>query len=65
MQGDEFLRQARLDPLWKNVPIYIITADKRLSDDYQREPRGANGAFLKGEYSVDLLQQLLEKHIKD
>ena len=61
VEGDEFLRTARANPIWKNVPIYIITADAKLAKDYQRDPRGANGAYLKGDYSIDLLQELLEK----
>jgi CheY-like chemotaxis protein len=62
VEGDEFLRTARADPIWKNVPIYIITADAKLAEGYQRDPRGANGAYLKGDYSIDLLQELLEKY---
>jgi CheY-like chemotaxis protein len=61
VEGDEFLRTARANPIWKNVPIYIITADAKLAKAYQRDPRGANGAYLKGDYSIDLLQELLEK----
>jgi len=61
VEGDEFLRIARADPIWKNVPIYIITGDVKLAEGYQRDPRGANGAYLKGDYSIDLLQELLEK----
>ena len=62
VEGDEFLRTARANPIWKNVPIYIITADAKLAKDYQRDPRGANGTYLKGDYSIDLLQELLEKY---
>jgi len=61
VEGDEFLRTARANPIWKNVPIYIITADAKLAKSYQRDPRGANGTYLKGDYSIDLLQELLEK----
>ena len=64
VEGDEFLRTARATPIWKNVPIYIITADAKLAEDYQRNPRGANGAYLKGDYSIDLLQELLEKYVQ-
>jgi two-component system, chemotaxis family, chemotaxis protein CheY len=62
VEGDEFLRSARANPIWKNVPIYIITADAKLAKDYQRDPRGANGVYLKGDYYIDLLQELLEKY---
>jgi CheY-like chemotaxis protein len=62
VEGDEFLRMARANPIWKNVPIYIITADAKLAEGYQRNPRGANGAFLKGDYSIDSLQALLEEY---
>ena len=43
VEGDEFLHTARANPIWKNVPIYIITADAKLAKSYQRDPRGANG----------------------
>lgn len=64
VEGDEFLRMARANPNWKDVPIYIITADIKLAEDYQRNPRGANGVYLKGDYSIDRLQELLEKYTK-
>ena len=64
VEGDEFLRMARANPSWKDVPIYIITADAKLAEGYQWNPRGANGAFLKGNYSIDFLQELLEKYVK-
>ena len=64
VEGDEFLRTARANPIWKDVPIYIITADAKLAKGYQRDPRGANGAYLKGDYSIDLLQELLEKYVQ-
>jgi DNA-binding response OmpR family regulator len=64
VEGDEFLRMARANSNWKDVPVYIITADAKLAEAYQWNPRGANGAFLKGNYSVDFLQELLEKYVK-
>jgi len=64
VEGDEFLRMARVNPSWKDVPIYIITADAKLAEGYQWNPRGANGTFLKGNYSIDLLQELLEKYVQ-
>jgi len=64
VEGDEFLRMARANPIWKNVPIYIITGDAKLAEGYQRDPRGANGAYLKGDFSIDLLQELLEKYVR-
>ena len=64
VEGDEFLRMARANPIWKNVPIYIITGDAKLAEGYQRDPRGANGAYLKGDFSIDLLQELLEKYVQ-
>ena len=64
VEGDEFLRAARSNPIWKDVPIYIITADAKLAESFQRNPRGANGAYLKGNYSIDLLQELLEKYVQ-
>ena len=64
VEGDEFLRMARANPIWKNVPIYIITGDAKLAEGYQRSPRGANGAYLKGDFSIDLLQELLEKYVR-
>jgi DNA-binding response OmpR family regulator len=62
VEGDEFLRIARTNAIWKNVPIYIITADEKLAQGYLRDPRGANGAYLKGDYSIDSLQALLEEY---
>jgi DNA-binding response OmpR family regulator len=62
VEGDEFLRMARANNEWKDVPIYIITADAKLAESYQGNLRGANGAFLKGNYSIDFLQELLEKY---
>ena len=64
VEGDEFLRKARANPSWKDVPIYIITGDAKLAEGYQKDPRGANGAYLKGDYSIDLLQELLEKYVQ-
>jgi CheY-like chemotaxis protein len=64
VEGDEFLRMAQANPIWKDVPIYIITGDHKLAEGYQKDPRGAKGAYLKGDYSIDLLQELLEKYVK-
>ena len=64
VEGDEFLRMARTNTGWKDVPIYIITADAKLAEAYQLDPRGSNGAFLKGNYSIDFLQELLEKYVQ-
>ncbi len=64
IEGDEFLRAARKDARWKNVPIYIITGDAKAAERHRRHPEGADGVYVKGEYSIDDLQLLLEKHIK-
>jgi len=64
MSRRRVLAHARVNPSWKDVPIYIITADAKLAEGYQWNPRGANGTFLKGNYSIDLLQELLEKYVQ-
>ncbi len=38
VEGDEFLRIARANPIWKNVPIYIITADAETGGGLPEEP---------------------------
>ncbi len=61
VEGDEFLRLARENPLWKDVPIYILTAYENRARGYQADLKGASGAFLKGEFSIDEVKDLLEK----
>ncbi len=62
VEGDEFLRSARKDPGWENVPIYIVTGDAKAADRHLRHPEGANGVFVKGAMSIDEIQVMLYKH---
>jgi len=65
VEGDEFLRMARVNPSWKDVPIYIITADAKTGGGLSMEPRVAKWDFPeKAYYSIDLLQELLEKYVQ-
>jgi len=63
-EGEEFLHQvqARLD--WKDVPLYLLTRDRRLARGYQQDPQGAGGVFWTGECSIDLLRELIESRVR-
>ncbi|MBN2387518.1 MAG: response regulator [Anaerolineales bacterium] len=63
--GDEVLVAARADDRWRNVPIYLITADVRVVQrhrSFNRRSLLADGLIEKGADAITELRELLAKY---
>ena len=64
-EGDEILKAARSKDKWLHVPIYILTADLRVSKKYKDFPPGApqpDGVIEKGAESIHQLRKLFKQY---
>ncbi len=65
--GPTILAAARSRPEWQNVPIYMLTADFRVSSRYQNVGPGApapDGIIYKGHDSIPQLRALFARYKK-
>jgi len=63
-EGDEILKAARLKDKWSHVPIYMLTADTRVSKKYKDFSPGApqpDGVLEKGAESIHQLRELFKQ----
>ena len=64
-EGDEILRAARLNEKWSHVPIYMLTADLRVSNKYRDFTPDAprpDGVIEKGAESIHILRKLFKQY---
>ena len=55
MDGFEFIEELRKNPLWKDIPVVVITAKDLTSEDRQRLNGYIECIVEKGNYSFDIL----------
>jgi CheY-like chemotaxis protein len=63
--GDEILKAARANEKWLHVPIFMLTADVRVSKKYINVPPDApqpDGVMEKGAESIHQLRKLFEQY---
>jgi CheY-like chemotaxis protein len=63
--GDEILKAARANEMWSHVPIYMLTADLRVSKKYKDSLPDApqpNGVIEKGAESIHQLRELFKQY---
>ena len=63
--GDEILKAARSKEKWAHVPIFMLTADTRVSKKYVDLPPGApkpDGVIEKGAESIHNLRELFKRY---
>jgi len=64
-EGDEILKAARSHEKWLHVPIYMLTADTRVSKKYGDLSPGApqpDGVIEKGAESIHKLRELFKQY---
>jgi two-component system, NtrC family, C4-dicarboxylate transport response regulator DctD len=64
-EGEVILEAARSKEAWQNVPIYMLTADTRLTKKYAEIPAGEprpDGVIEKGAEAIQNLRELFTKY---
>ncbi len=57
MNGFQFLDRVRVDPVWKNIPVFVFTSMDVTHDIRERLTSCSAGIFQKGNYSREELLQ--------
>ncbi len=64
-EGDEILAAIRAKEFWKQVPVYMLTADVRVAKKYSYfapDSPQPDGVIEKGAESIQQLRELFEKY---
>ena len=64
MNGFEFLEQARLDPVLRDIPAILVTSRGNPEDKRRGREVGAKGYIVKSEFDQRVLIRIIEELLK-
>ena len=67
MGGDKVLDKMRKTPGWENIPLIIVTAYPKTAKQVEalasKKGLRLDGIYYKTEFNIDVLHQLIKKHL--